>query len=173
MRPLFEVERMFRWIAVLIIAALIAVDQGLKFLAIEYLQPIGSFPVLDGVLQLSYVENTGAAFGMFSEHTTLLSVFTAIVVVVGLALLLSGWLRDNLARAAAVLILAGGAGNLIDRVARGFVVDYIEPLFVDFAVFNFADMLVCVGAGLLILYLILDLVHERREAAQEKQNEPA
>ena len=164
---------MFRWIAVLIIAALIAVDQGLKFLAIEYLQPIGSFPVLDGVLQLSYVENTGAAFGMFHEHTTLLSVFTAIVVVVGLALLLSGRLRDNLARAAAVLILAGGAGNLIDRVARGFVVDYIEPLFVDFAVFNFADMLVCVGAGLLILYLILDLVRERREAAQEKQNEPA
>lgn len=164
---------MFRWIAVLIIAALIAVDQGLKFLAIEYLQPIGSFPVLDGVLQLSYVENTGAAFGMFSEHTVLLSVFTAIVVVVGFAALLSGKLRDNLARAAAVLILAGGAGNLIDRVARGFVVDYIEPLFVDFAVFNFADMLVCVGAGLLILYLILDLVREHRKATQEKKNESA
>lgn len=159
---------MFRWIAVLIIAALIAVDQGLKFLAIEYLQPIGSFPVLDGVVQLSYVENTGAAFGMFSGHITLLSIFTAIVLAAGLGLVLSGKLRDKLALTAAVLILAGGAGNLIDRVARGFVVDYIEPLFVDFAVFNFADMLVCVGAALLILYLILDLVHERRKAAEEK-----
>lgn len=158
---------MLRWIAVLAIAVLIAADQGFKFLAIEYLQPIGSFPVLDGVLQLSYVENTGAAFGIFRDHTTLLTVFTAVVVACGLILLVSGKLRDRLALAAATLVLAGGAGNLIDRVARGYVVDYVEPLFVDFAVFNFADVLVCVGAGLLLLYLILDLVRERRRAKKE------
>ena len=158
---------MLRWIAVLVIAVLVAADQGLKFLAIKYLQPIGSFPVLDGVLQLSYVENTGAAFGIFRDHTTLLTVFTAVVVAGGFVLLVSGRLKDRLALAAATLILAGGVGNLIDRAARGFVVDYIEPLFVEFAVFNFADMLVCVGAGLLVLYLLLDLVRERRRAKKE------
>ena len=73
---------------------------------------------------------------------------------------------------AAILILSGGAGNLIDRVFRGFVVDYIEPLFINFAVFNFADILVCVGAAVLIVYLLYDMFRDakRTKQAAEKEN---
>ena len=64
----------------------------------------------------------------------------------------------------AVLIISGGLGNLIDRIFRGSVIDYIEPLFVNFAVFNFADCLVTVGAAILIVYLIYDLVKSVRKS---------
>ena len=118
---------------------------------------------IDRFLQFTYVENTGAAFGFFSRQTELLSVFTGIVIAAGLIFLLSGKLKSKFAHVAVLMILAGGLGNLIDRVVRGFVVDYIEPLFINFAVFNFADMLVCVGAALLIGYLIFDMIRDARK----------
>lgn len=157
---------MLSFLAVFIIAALVAIDQLLKYLAVVYLEPIGCFPIFDRVLQLSYVENTGAAFGSFSAYTVLLSIFTGIVLLAGFAVLLSGKLQSHpWTQAAAILILAGGTSNLIDRVFRGFVVDYIEPLFVRFAVFNFADMLVCVGAAIWIIYLIYEMVRDARKPA--------
>lgn len=60
-------------------------------------------------------------------------------------------------------MIAGGAGNFVDRVARGFVVDYIEPTFVNFAVFNFADCCVTVGAALLIIKTVYDLISENKK----------
>lgn len=163
---------MLQFIAVVIIAVLVAVDQGIKYLAVLHLEPIGSFPLLDGILQLSYVENTGAAFGSFSKYTVLLSVFTGIVLLCGFAYLLFGKNKPVPVYIAAILILSGGAGNLIDRVFRGFVVDYIEPLFINFAVFNFADILVCVGAAVLIVYLLYDMFRDakRTKQAAEKEN---
>ena len=68
------------------------------------------------------------------------------------------------------LIIAGGAGNLIDRVFRGFVVDYIEPLFIDFAIFNFADILVTCSAIVLIIWTIYDIYREHK-AEKELKNE--
>lgn len=163
---------MRRWLIVPITAVLVAADQIVKYFAIQYLEPIGSYPLLDGFLQLTYVENTGAAFGSFSRYTTLLSIFTAVVLLFGFAVLLSGKVRSKFVYVSCTLILSGGLGNLIDRVARSYVVDYIEPLFVNFAVFNFADMLVCVGAGLLIGYLLYDMVREQRQRPKngETQN---
>ncbi len=159
---------MLQFITVLTIAVLVSLDQLIKYFAVQYLEPIGSFPVFDGVLQLSYVENTGAAFGSFSKYTTFLSVFTGIVLLGGLIYLLSGRCKAKPAYIAGLMILSGGMGNLVDRILRGYVVDYIEPLFIDFAVFNFADMLVCVGAGFLIIWLIYDMVREARQ--NPKQN---
>ena len=60
-----------------------------------------------------------------------------------------------------ILVLAGGIGNLIDRVLNGEVVDYINPLFIDFAVFNFADILVCVGVALWVLVILLEEVEDK------------
>jgi len=162
---------MLQIVAVVAIAVLVAIDQLIKYYAVTLLEPIGSFPLLDGILQLSYVENTGAAFGSFSKYTVLLSVFTGIVLLCGFVYLLSGKCKPMFVYISAILILAGGAGNLIDRVFRGFVVDYIEPLFIEFAVFNFADMLVCVGAALLIIYLIYDMIRDARSQKRaEAQN---
>lgn len=116
----------------------------------------------DGVFALRFVRNTGAAFSLFSAHTALLSVFTGLFLLAGLAVLFSGKVKNVWLRAAMILVLAGGAGNWIDRVRFGFVTDYIEPLFMRFAVFNFADILITVGAGLLIVWMVLDAVRDRQ-----------
>lgn len=164
---------MLQIIAVVVVAILVALDQGIKYFAVVHLEPIGSFPLLDGILQLSYVENTGAAFGSFSQYTVLLSVFTGIVLLCGFVYLLMGKCKPVPVYIAAILILSGGAGNLIDRVFRGFVVDYIEPLFIEFAVFNFADVLVCVGAAVLIIYLLYDMFRDAKKTKQVSENENA
>lgn len=164
---------MLQFVAVVVIAVLVALDQGIKYLAVVHLKPIGSFPLFDGILQLSYVENTGAAFGSFGKYTILLSVFTGIVLLCGFVYLLLGKCKPMFVYISAILILAGGAGNLIDRVFRGFVVDYIEPLFIEFAVFNFADMLICVGAAILIIYLLYDMFREGKKSKPTAENKNA
>ncbi len=162
---------MIQLITLIIIAALIAVDQVIKLVVLEHLAPVGSITLIEKFLSLTYVENTGAAFGSFSAHTTLLSVFTALVLIVGLIYLLSGKVNSKIAYACLTVIIAGGISNLLDRIFRGFVVDYIEPLFVNFAVFNFADILVTCGAGVLIIYLIYDMVKGSDSKNRGKENE--
>lgn len=158
---------MLQALTVIIIALLVAVDQIIKLIVLKYLEPVESVTVIKNFLSLTYVENTGAAFGSFSEYTDLLSIFTAIVLVVGLIYLLTGKIKSKIIYATATMILAGGMGNLIDRLFRGFVVDYIEPLFVNFAVFNFADILVTVGASILIVYMIYDIIKDNKKNSVE------
>lgn len=148
--------------SILAIAAATAIDQGLKVL-VE--RTLGGGKVLswEPVVALRYVRNTGAAFSMLSAHTAWLSVGTGILLVLGIAVLMSRKIKSGLLYAALTMIVAGGLGNLIDRVRLGYVIDYIDPLFVQFAVFNFADCLITVGAGLLIVWLILDTVREKKE----------
>ena len=160
---------MVQLITVLIIAVLIAVDQLIKLAVLEHLAPIGSYLLIDKVLSLTYVENTGAAFGSFGGHTAVLSVFTAAVLVVGLFYLLTGRVGSKLAYVCITAIIAGGAANLIDRVFRGFVIDYIEPLFIRFAVFNFADILVTCGAIVLIVGLICDIIKHSGKAVKKEE----
>ncbi len=149
---------------IMTIAFLIAIDQIIKFIVLKHLEPIGSITVIDKVLSLTYVENTGAAFGSFSGYTRVLSVFTALVLIVGLIYLLSGKIRSKVVYWGLTLIIAGGAANLIDRVGRHFVIDYIDPLFVKFAVFNFADILVTVGAFVVIIYLLYEIIRDSKNA---------
>lgn len=162
---------MRRVITVLSAVLLVTVDQLIKLLVIARLKPIGSLSVIDGFFRLNYVENTGAAFGSFSSHTAVLSVVTFLAVVAGLVYLLSGKLKFGFEYVCILAVLSGGAGNLIDRVFRGYVIDYIEPLFIDFAVFNFADILVTCGAVLLILWLIKDIVKDFRKTKETKSDE--
>lgn len=144
-----------------LVVSLTAADQLLKLWVRKGLSD-GRTLVWDGVFALRFVRNTGAAFSMFSAHTALLSVLTGMFLLAGFVALFSGKIRDALLRVSFLMILAGGLGNWIDRVRLGFVTDYIEPLFMEFAVFNFADILITVGAGLLIVWLIRDTVLVRR-----------
>ncbi len=155
---------MLQALTIMTIAFLIAIDQIIKFIVLKHLEPIGSITVIDKVLSLTYVENTGAAFGSFSGYTRVLSVFTALVLVVGLIYLLSGKIQSKVVYWGLTLIIAGGAANLIDRVGRHFVIDYIDPLFVKFAVFNFADILVTVGAFIVIIYLLYEIIRDSKSA---------
>ena len=102
------------------------------------------------------MENRGAAFGIFQGRVGLLSIVTLAVIAVAVWLLISGKIRHKLAMWSVGLIVAGGLGNLIDRIFRAFVVDYLDvsPLF-HFPVFNFADCCVVIGTALMIFYILV------------------
>ena len=156
---------MLQVITLIIIALLVAIDQFIKLLVIEHLEPIGSLTLIDGFIQLNYAENTGAAFGSFSGKTSLLSIFTFAIIVAGIIYLMVKKRKVDVEYVCITLILAGGLGNLVDRVFRGYVVDYIEPLFIDFAIFNFADILVTCSCIALVIWLLYDIY---REGKREK-----
>lgn len=159
---------MLQVITLVSMLALVALDQIIKLLVLNYLKPIGSFPLIDDVIQLNYVENTGAAFGSFSEQTNLLSIFTFVVIIIGILALMFKKIKFGVEYICVTLIISGGIGNLIDRIFRGFVVDYIEPLFINFAVFNFADILVTCSAIFLIVWLVYDIYRDSKKEKDSK-----
>ena len=149
-------------------AVLVFVDQLIKKLAVDNLMGKEDIILIKNFIGLSYAENTGAAFSMFSDSTMLLSVVTLLMILGGVVFMFFGKIEGKLMNICAVMILAGGAGNLIDRFANGFVVDYIKTLFIDFPVFNFADILVVVGVFVVIGYLIYDIIKEEKQKKKEK-----
>lgn len=158
-------------LTILLCAGLVGLDQWLKWLAVVYVKPAGVLPGIEGLFQLRYVENDGAAFSILAGQQGLL------IVVTGLALLVVAWLllfkrpQDKLEYLSLVCIFSGGVGNLIDRVANGYVVDYIDLQFMRFAVFNLADVLVCVGFGMLIVAVLRAEWQQRKLRAAQKAAE--
>lgn len=142
------------WIIVSI--AVIAVDQLTKYLASTYLKPIDTFPIIEGALHLTYVENKGAAFGILSDNRWIfMSISTvAIIAIAVLMVVFSKRYYHPLLYTGACMVLGGGIGNMIDRFAYGYVVDFIDFRLINFAVFNAADCFVCVGAALVAVYLL-------------------
>ena len=139
-------------------AMLVAADQGIKAWATAQLMPVGVMAVLPGIVELRYILNDGMAFSMLAGKQEILIGVTSLMLIGVLVWLLRGKMPP-LERVAWTLVLGGGIGNLIDRVMNGVVVDYINVLFMNFAVFNFADICVCCGVGLLILSILLDDRH--------------
>jgi len=160
---------MFQIISLILIAALVGLDRVSKIAVIHVFKGGESKDILFGLFRLRYTENTGAAFSAFSDSTAVLSVFTVLVLILCLFVLLTRKAKSRFISACLILIIAGGTGNVIDRIAKGFVVDFIEPLFMNFAVFNVADIFVTVGAGLLIIYEIRELILEKKKGKQENK----
>lgn len=140
-------------IALMIGVLLAAVDQIIKYFVLTYLQPIGSVTVIDGLLDLKYVENRGVAFGMFSDMRWFFVVVTAILIGIIIFIMFKKKPTGKLFYISAALIIGGGIGNLIDRVFYGFVVDYLSVSFFP-PVCNFADYCITVGTILLIVYVL-------------------
>jgi signal peptidase II len=144
---------------------LVALDQITKYLTIFYLKPLDTFPIIQDVLHLTYVENTGAAFGMMKDARWVFMLTSTVAIVGILVYMFVKRPTDKLLCTSLSFIVGGGIGNMIDRTILGYVVDMIDLRLIQFAVFNVADSFVCVGAGMMILYLILDMI---REAKAEK-----
>ena len=136
---------------------LVALDQLVKYLVLQNI-PLGEHvPFIPYLLDLTYVQNTGAAFSLFSQHTWMLALVSLIMSVVLAVALWKNFFRHPLGKLTLTLLLAGAVGNLIDRAFRGFVVDMFNVLFMDFAVFNVADICVVVGgiaAGIYYIFLM-------------------
>ncbi len=150
---------------------LVALDQLIKYLVVSYLMPIQYIDVIENILRFRYVENSGAIFGSFSAHTIILTVVSVVLLAVLIFFLASNKIQSKLVEICLLLMVSGGIGNIIDRIRLGYVVDFIEPLFVEFAVFNFADCLITVGAFLLVFYLMFDLFRDIKKSKSEKTTE--
>ena len=151
-----------------VVALLVILDQAIKLWATAVLAPVGAMPLIPGVVELRYYLNDGAAFSSFSGQQLFLIVFTSVAMVAIAAYLLIKRPARKLEYWAWVLVLAGVIGNWIDRVFNHQVVDYINFLFIRFAIFNLADVLVCTGIGLLVLNLILEELAAKKKASGEK-----
>ena len=136
-------------------AALVVLDQIVKYLVRAHIPLGGAVPFIPYLLELTYVQNTGAAFSLMRRHTWLLTLISAAVVLAMCGLILKGFFKYRLGMFSAALVLAGGVGNLIDRAVFGFVTDMFKTTFIDFAVFNVADCCITVGVPLLFLYVLL------------------
>lgn len=139
---------------VLILAALIAADQVLKWWTVSHLALGESAPFLPGIMQLTRLHNYGAAWSSFSGKTALLLVVTVALMVAVAVLLIKRIVRHPLGVIAGLLILGGGIGNMIDRIRLGYVVDMFDLQLFSYPIFNLADCFVVVGAILGAVYYL-------------------
>ena len=146
------------------IVLITAFDQLTKYLAVKYLKDGSVYTLIKGVAQLRYAENTGMAFSMLSGARWIFIALTSVVCVGALIYLFSGRCKSLWVYWSVGVIVSGGIGNIIDRVRLGYVVDFIEPTFMNFAVFNIADSAVTLGACVLIAYLVFDAFSKRGES---------
>lgn len=145
------------WIYVMLILVIVVIDQLSKWLVVLYVKPIDTVPLIQNIFHLTYSENTGAAFSILQGKQTFLVLVTAIAMTVMFVYLMKWSTQPGeiFSKIAFAMLIGGGIGNLIDRIRLGYVVDFLDARFINFAVFNMADSFVVVGVG---LYLITQLL---------------
>lgn len=143
---------MFLWS--LLAGIIIVLDQLTKYLVTECIGGTRVITIIPKILDLVYVKNTGAAFNILSGRIGFLSIISVLFVVGVIWLMIVKKPKSRMFRISLMLLFAGAAGNAVDRIFRGFVVDFIKLIFIDFPVFNVADIAITVGAALLIIYLL-------------------
>lgn len=140
----------------IITVLLTAADQITKHLAVSYLTDIGSIPLVQNVFHLTYVENRGIAFGLFSGGRI---IFIVVSIILLAALTVIMYKTPKIQRtvwqkAGTALIFAGAIGNIADRIRLGYVIDFFDFRLINFPVFNVADIAVCVGAAMILIHFL-------------------
>lgn len=154
-------KKALRYISsILILAVLIGIDRVTKYLSVVYLKDKEPFTIIKGVLQLTYIQNTGSAWGMLAGRQTFFIIITLIMLAVMTFIFIIVPHERKYRPLCAVLVTlaAGAAGNLIDRMANGYVHDFIYFQLIDFPVFNFAD--ICVVLSMIALIILIFFVYK-------------
>ena len=164
------------FIEILLFAFIITFDLTMKDYLYDFVvnRNGGYYTVVEGFFALNYSENTGMGFGLGQDSTTGITVMTCIVIVVVIGYLAVFRKDKAYIRIPLVMVAAGGIGNLVDRIALGYVRDFFEFTFMDFAIFNIADSFVTVGAIALIIGLIVMMAvtakdEKARQAAEKAE----
>lgn len=158
-------------ICVVLMVLAVGIDQLSKYLVVANMELYDSVDIIPGVLRFTYIQNEGAAFGSMDEHRWIFMILSTVTIIAIIAYMFWKKPQNKLLLASLVLITGGGIGNMIDRISLEYVIDFID--FCAFPsiwmwVFNLADSFVCIGAGLMALWLVLDTVKEAREAKAKK-----
>lgn len=140
-------------------------DQISKYFVYQALYPDGSFQVIENLFSLIYVENRGIAFGMFQGQQWLFVIVTMFLIVLLLYLYFKKKVSGRLFTASVIFIIGGGVGNMIDRIFRGFVIDFLSISFFP-PVCNLADYFITIGAFLLILSIVF--MPPEKKVSEEK-----
>lgn len=139
----------------LIIAAFVALlDQIIKYSVVNNIKPHGSVSIISGVLNITYVENRGVAFGMFKDMRWIFVAVTALLIFAIIFYMFKKRPDGKLFYILAGLIIGGGIGNLYDRIVNGYVIDYISLSFFP-PVCNFADYCITGGVIVLAIYMLV------------------
>ena len=149
-------KKIFLAVDVLLIAVFIFLDQFTKFLACKYLEGKPAIEIISGVLELRFLRNNGAAFGML-QNQKVFFVFVAVLILFVIAYVLFRLPDDkkfNVMHILLALLASGAAGNLIDRVRHDYVVDFIYFVLINFPIFNVADIYVTVSTFLFVILFI-------------------
>ncbi|MBR3791346.1 MAG: signal peptidase II [Clostridia bacterium] len=146
---------MFLWS--LIVVLIIAVDQLSKYWVVNNIGMRDSVSVIPKVIDFVYVKNTGAAFSFLSDKNygiVILSIISVLFSVGVILFMIKYRPKNKLLSVSLALMLSGAIGNVIDRIFRGYVVDFIEMIFIDFPVINIADIAITFGAAMIIIYVL-------------------
>ena len=156
---------------IIAVLLMIALDQAVKLWALTSLQAQHTIPLIENVFHLTYVENRGAAFSLFAQFDSrwIFVVLACVITVVILIALQKKYMQTVLGRWSLVLIAAGALGNAIDRVAHGFVVDLFDFRLIHFPVFNVADIFICIGGALFVIYFMFQ--HKDKQPENDNNNE--
>ena len=156
---------------IIAVLLMIALDQAVKLWALTSLQAQHTIPLIENVFHLTYVENRGAAFSLFAQFDSrwIFVALACVITVVILIALQKEYMQTVLGRWSLVLIAAGARGNAIDRVAHGFVVDLFDFRLIHFPVFNVADIFICIGGALFVIYFMFQ--HKDKQPENENNNE--
>jgi len=156
----------------ILILSIVLLDQISKYYAVLFLKDSASYLFLPNLLSFQYHENRGAAWGLFADQRWIFMSVSTIAILLILAFFLYCWWKKEKISSLLSLSLAcfcgGGIGNMIDRFILGYVVDFLKFEFIEFPIFNVADSFICVGAGLMILYLFSETLREYKEKLQKK-----
>ena len=158
-------------ISVVIMALIVALDQISKWLVVANIPLYESVDVIPGVFRFTYIRNDGAAFGMLDDARWVFMLLSTVAIVGVLAYLFVKKPESKLLCISLAFMVGGGIGNMIDRISLGYVIDFLD--FCAFPKlwmwnFNVADSFVVVGAGMLMLWMLIDLVREIK--AEKAQN---
>lgn len=154
---------------VLVIVLLVVLDQLVKFFVKTNIPLGGHEPFIPHILGLTHIHNEGAAFSMLSGARWFFVVLTVAFVIFGMWLLLTNKFPHWMGKWSLVLVIGGALGNLIDRALYGYVVDMFETLFMNFAIFNVADIFVVVGGILFCIYYAF--IHDKYMAKLKAEKE--
>ena len=150
--------------ALILAAFLVIADQVTKSVIADSFYLGETVAVIPRVLNFTYIHNRGAVFGILKDHPWVFNSATIICVAVALVLLVLGKIKKKMYIWATGLIIAGGIGNMIDRLSLKYVVDFIEVKFIYFPyIFNIADCCVVIGCSLIALQLIIEIIEEKKE----------